>query len=65
MKKTSIENLDDYLQSIDILHECADYFTINISSPNTPGRGIYTKRNSEALIMRHIEMTGCYCEATT
>ena len=37
-KKTSIENtLDDYLQSIDILHECADYFTINISSPNTPG----------------------------
>ena len=37
-KNTSVENtLEDYLQSIDILHEVADYFTINISSPNTPG----------------------------
>ena len=37
-KTTSIENtIDDYLKSIDILHKSADYFTINISSPNTPG----------------------------
>lgn len=37
-KNTLSENtLQDYLDSIDILHESADYFTINISSPNTPG----------------------------
>ena len=30
------ETLEDYLQCIDFLHKSADYFTINISSPNTP-----------------------------
>ena len=31
------ETLGDYLQCIDFLNKSADYFTINISSPNTPG----------------------------
>lgn len=36
-KKTSIEEAaDDYLQSFNLLAEYADYFTINVSSPNTP-----------------------------
>ena len=31
------ETLNDYLLCIGFLHKSADYFTINISSPNTPG----------------------------
>ena len=41
-KNTLSENtLQDYLDSIDILHESADYFTINISSPNTPAGDLH------------------------
>ena len=29
--------VDDYLAAIDVLHPHADYFTINVSSPNTAG----------------------------
>lgn len=37
-KTTSLENaVDDYLSSFRTLADQADYFTINISSPNTPG----------------------------
>ncbi len=37
-KATSLENaVEDYLSSFRILSEQADYFTINISSPNTQG----------------------------
>ena len=37
-KSTPIEEtLKDYLLCIDLLYKSADYFTINISSPNTPG----------------------------
>lgn len=37
-KTTSLENaVDDYLASFRILADQADYFTINISSPNTQG----------------------------
>lgn len=28
---------DDYLRSVDVLHPYADYFVVNVSSPNTPG----------------------------
>ena len=36
-KLTSLENAaDDYLSSFHLLADFADYFTINISSPNTP-----------------------------
>ena len=36
-KLTPLEKtLEDYLQCIDFLHKSADYFTVNISSPNTP-----------------------------
>lgn len=37
-KVTPIENaFDDYAKCIEILYDAADYFVINISSPNTPG----------------------------
>jgi len=37
-KVTPIENaFDDYAKCIDVLYDAADFFTINISSPNTPG----------------------------
>lgn len=35
--KDSLNYCDDFLQSAEALIEKADYFTINISSPNTPG----------------------------
>ena len=31
------EAASDYLQGMDCLHNYADYFTVNLSSPNTPG----------------------------
>lgn len=31
------EAIEDYLQSFELLADVADYFTINVSSPNTPG----------------------------
>ncbi|NYS59409.1 quinone-dependent dihydroorotate dehydrogenase [Vreelandella salicampi] len=35
---TAVENaLDDYLVCLEAVHPLADYITINISSPNTPG----------------------------
>jgi dihydroorotate dehydrogenase len=37
-KETPIENaFDDYAKCIEVLYDAADYFVINISSPNTPG----------------------------
>lgn len=37
-KDTPIENaVDDYVKCLEILFEAGDYFTINISSPNTEG----------------------------
>ena len=37
-KDTPIERaVDDYLACMDALHDSADYLTVNLSSPNTPG----------------------------
>lgn len=37
-KETPLESaFDDYAKCIEVLYDAADYFTINISSPNTPG----------------------------
>ncbi|UXM95574.1 quinone-dependent dihydroorotate dehydrogenase [Bartonella sp. HY329] len=35
--KTSQNRIDDYVQGISRFYDVADYFTVNISSPNTPG----------------------------
>jgi dihydroorotate dehydrogenase len=31
------EAVEDYLSSVGVLRDVADYFTVNVSSPNTPG----------------------------
>jgi len=37
-KLTPLEEANaDYLQSVACLKDCVDYFTVNVSSPNTPG----------------------------
>lgn len=37
-KETPNENAaEDYKKCFELLYDCADYFTLNISSPNTPG----------------------------
>jgi dihydroorotate dehydrogenase len=35
--KDSPNSIDDYVQGIKVFADVADYFTINVSSPNTPG----------------------------
>ncbi len=35
--KDSSNSVDDYVQGIKVFADVADYFTINVSSPNTPG----------------------------
>lgn len=37
-KLTPNENaIDDYMACMKTLHDCVDYFVVNVSSPNTPG----------------------------
>ncbi|WP_075187419.1 quinone-dependent dihydroorotate dehydrogenase [Teredinibacter haidensis] len=51
-KLTPEENaLSDYEKCMDAVYECADYITINISSPNTPGlRNLQFGENLEKLL---------------
>lgn len=53
-KDTSNEDAwKDYLQCFEILYPYADYFTINISSPNTPGlRGLQDKEPLQFLLTK-------------
>ena len=42
---------DDYVRTIDVLHPFADYFAINVSSPNTAGlRDLQESRALRALV---------------
>lgn len=42
---------EDYISSLRNLYTCADYITVNVSSPNTPGlRGLQNKKELEALL---------------
>lgn len=53
-KATSLaETTDDYLFSFEKLFSFADYFTINVSSPNTPGlRALQNKSELEGLLSK-------------
>ena len=53
-KTTSNENaVEDYLFSFKILRNYVDYFTVNISSPNTPDlRKLQSKSNLETLLSK-------------
>jgi dihydroorotate dehydrogenase len=51
--KTSEDRIQDYVEGIGAVWARADYITINISSPNTPGlRGLQDKASLEALLGR-------------
>ena len=51
-KFTTNENaVDDYIKCFDALHPYVDYFTVNVSSPNTPGlRELQDKEPLSALL---------------
>ena len=48
--KDSADRIADYVQGIEALAPYADYFTLNISSPNTPGlRNLHARGDFDAL----------------
>ena len=53
--KTSSDMVDDYVQGIGAFYNFADYFTANISSPNTPGlRDLQARESLSQLLSRCI-----------
>lgn len=57
--KDSADRIGDYVAGLRRLWELADYFVINISSPNTPGlRTLQTKAALEELLERLAEARG-------
>jgi dihydroorotate dehydrogenase len=51
--KDSVDRISDYVQGLEQFYPCADYITINISSPNTPGlRGLQSRSELENLLSR-------------
>lgn len=54
--KDSDDRIDDYVKGISAFHSVADYFTVNISSPNTPGlRNLQTQESLAELFSRVLE----------
>jgi dihydroorotate dehydrogenase len=46
------EALSDYLYCLNALHDCVDYFVVNVSSPNTPGlRDLQEKEPLKKILM--------------
>ena len=53
--KDSADPVADYLAGLRVFNDVADYFTVNISSPNTPGlRDLQTPDRLDALLSRLI-----------
>ncbi len=53
------EAVEDYLSSVGVLREVADYFTVNVSSPNTPGlRDLQHGEHLRALLGEVCEAAG-------
>ena len=51
--KTSDDRVEDYVKGIEKFHQLADYLTVNISSPNTPGlRALQSGKELEQLLER-------------
>jgi dihydroorotate dehydrogenase len=49
--KDAADRIADYARGIEAFHDVADYFTVNISSPNTPGlRDLQARSNLAALM---------------
>jgi dihydroorotate dehydrogenase len=54
--KDSVDRIDDYVRLIDTFALVASYFTINVSSPNTPGvRDLQEARSLDDLLARVVE----------
>src|SRR5205085_1216540 len=57
--KESADRIGDYVRGLEALWGLASYFTINVSSPNTPGlRALQTKAALEELLGRLAEARG-------
>ena len=57
--KDSSDRVDDYVKGIAAFSGLAAYFTVNISSPNTPGlRGLQSRAELEGLLSRLNEARG-------
>ncbi|WP_102830561.1 quinone-dependent dihydroorotate dehydrogenase [Bartonella bovis] len=52
--KDTVDRIDDYIAGITCFYDVADYFTINISSPNTPGLRDLQARKSLSFLMKAI-----------
>lgn len=55
--KDTIKKIDDYTAGIAHFYDVADYFTVNISSPNTPGLRDLQARDSLHLLIDAISQT--------
>jgi dihydroorotate dehydrogenase len=54
--KDSVDRVDDYVRLIDTFALVASYFTINVSSPNTPGlRDLQEAKSLDDLLARVVE----------
>ena len=61
--KNTISPLKDYEKCFDIFSSVADYITINVSSPNTPGlRKLQLKNNLDPLLKKISEKRALYFE---
>jgi dihydroorotate dehydrogenase len=57
--KDSVDRIADYAEGVRAMAEVADYLTVNISSPNTPGlRALQDKGALDALLAAAIEARG-------
>ncbi|MEM7619910.1 MAG: quinone-dependent dihydroorotate dehydrogenase [Pseudomonadota bacterium] len=62
--KLSEDRIEDYIQGIKTLYPVADYFTVNISSPNTPGlRDLQTPGKLNTLLSMIMATRGAMMEA--
>ena len=49
--KDTPDRIADFVRGVEVFAEFADYFAINISSPNTPGlRNLHARGDFEALV---------------
>ncbi|MBW8637725.1 quinone-dependent dihydroorotate dehydrogenase [Hoeflea sp. WL0058] len=52
--KDSADRIADYRLGVETFYDVADYFTVNISSPNTPGLRDLQSRQNLALLLRSV-----------
>lgn len=63
--KDSVDRVADYVSGIKVFHDVASYFTVNISSPNTPGLRDLQARESLAQLLDAVLEARHYAAAET